>query len=133
MRTRRPAPHYQLKALMITARAQLREQLRHLSTTVLIMTCAKMRPTGDFGDPDYATKVALRRLARRHLQLTEEVTDADGELKELITVAAPHMPALPGVGAEVAGQLLVTAGDTPERLCSEAAFAPLRSRSYPGR
>jgi transposase len=31
----------------------------------------------------------------------------------------------PGVGVEVAGQLLVTAGDNPERLRSEGAFAQL--------
>ena len=115
----------QLKALLITAPAQLREQLRHLSTTMLITTCARMRPIGDLGDPEHATKTALRRLARRHQHLTEEITEADAELKKLITVAAPHMLALPGVGTEVAGQLLVTAGDNPDRLRSEAAFAHL--------
>ena len=115
----------QLKALLITAPAQLRGQLRHLSTTVLITTCARMRPTGVLGDPAHATKTALRRLARRHQHLTEEIVEADAELKELITVAAPHMLALPGVGTEVAGQLLVTAGDNPDRLRSETAFAHL--------
>jgi len=38
---------------------------------------------------------------------------------------APSLLALPGVGLEVAGQLLVTAGDNPDRLTSEAAFARL--------
>jgi transposase len=33
--------------------------------------------------------------------------------------------ALPGVGADVAGQLLATAGDNPDRLRSEASFAHL--------
>ncbi|RYZ31453.1 MAG: IS110 family transposase, partial [Propionibacteriaceae bacterium] len=33
--------------------------------------------------------------------------------------------ALPGVGPEVAGQLLTTAGDNPDRITSEAAFAHL--------
>ena len=32
---------------------------------------------------------------------------------------------LPGVGTEVAGQILITAGDNPDRLHSEAAFAHL--------
>ena len=32
---------------------------------------------------------------------------------------------LSGVGTDVAGQLLVTAGDNPQRLRSEAAFAML--------
>ena len=43
----------------------------------------------------------------------------------MVTGAAPALLALPGVGIEVAGQLLVTAGDNPERLHSEAAFAHL--------
>lgn len=118
----------QLKALLITAPAQLREQLRHLNTTVLIKTCAKMRPTGHLGEPEHATKTALRRLARRHQHLTEEIAEADIELKELVTAAAPHLLALPGVGTEVAGQLLVTAGDNPDRLRSRTFAEPLPSR-----
>ncbi len=39
--------------------------------------------------------------------------------------AAPALLALPGVGTDVAGALLVAAGDNPERLSSEAAFARL--------
>ena len=42
-----------------------------------------------------------------------------------MTAAAPQLLELPGVGVEVAGQLLVTAGDNPERLHSEAGFAHL--------
>jgi transposase len=37
----------------------------------------------------------------------------------------PPLLALPGVGIDTAGQLLVTAGDNPQRLRSEAAFAHL--------
>jgi transposase len=37
----------------------------------------------------------------------------------------PTLVALPGVGIETAGQLLVTAGDNPQRRRSEAAFAHL--------
>lgn len=69
--------------------------------------------------------MALRRLARRYQHLTAEITDADADLKELVTATAPALPALVGVGVEVAGQLLTTAGDNPERLHSEAAFAHL--------
>ena len=39
--------------------------------------------------------------------------------------AAPRLIALPGVGTEVAAQLLTTIGDNPDRLHSEAAFAHL--------
>ncbi|WP_446684964.1 transposase [Lentzea indica] len=37
----------------------------------------------------------------------------------------PSLVSLLGIGTDVAGQLLVTAGDNPERLHSEAAFAKL--------
>lgn len=46
-------------------------------------------------------------------------------LAELTATAAAGLLAKTGVGAEVAGQLLVTAGDNPERLRSEASFAHL--------
>lgn len=71
------------------------------------------------------TKAALRRLARRHQQLTEEIRELDAELAPLVTTAAPTLLALPGVGIEVASQLLSTAEGNPERLRSEAAFAHL--------
>ena len=115
----------QLKALLVTAPAELREQLRGLTTTALIATCARLRPTGDVASPEHATKTALRRLARRHQFLSEEISDADAELHTLVTAAAPRLIALPGVGTEVAGQLLTTVGDNPDRLHSEAAFAHL--------
>ncbi len=99
--------------------------LRALSTTTLIATCARLRPTGDAADPEHATKTALRRLARRHQFLSEEISDADTELRALVTAAAPRLIALPGVGTEIAGQLLTTVGDNPDRLHSEAAFAHL--------
>lgn len=115
----------QLKALLITAPAELREQLRGLTTAKLIDTCARLRPAGNVADPEHATKTALRRLARRHQFLSEEIHDADTELTALVADAAPRLITLPGVGTEVAGQLLTTAGDNPDRLHSEAAFAHL--------
>jgi transposase len=86
----------QLKALLATAPAELREQLQTLSNTKLIATCARLRPTGDIADPAHATKTALRRLARRHQYLSEEISAADTELRTLVTAAAPALIALPG-------------------------------------
>jgi len=111
----------QLKSLLVTAP----EQLRDLTTTALIATCARLRPTGDIASPEHATKTALRRLARRYEYLSKEISEADAELRVLVTAAAPRLIALPGVGPEVAGQLLITLGDNPDRLHSEAAFAHL--------
>jgi len=42
-----------------------------------------------------------------------------------VTAVAPSLIALPGVGTQVAGQILTTVGDNPDRLHSEAAFAHL--------
>ncbi len=91
----------------------------------MITACARLRPADDIGDPEQATKTALRRLARRYQQLTEEITDADTDLHQLVKQVAPTLLALPGVGPEVAGQILTTAGDNPARITSEAAFAHL--------
>ena len=38
--------------MLVTAPEQLREQLRGLTTTALIATCARLRPTGDVADPE---------------------------------------------------------------------------------
>jgi transposase len=42
-----------------------------------------------------------------------------------VAAAGPRLLALQGVGTDVAGQLLTSAGDNPERLRSEASFAHL--------
>ncbi|GAA3635465.1 IS110 family RNA-guided transposase [Microlunatus ginsengisoli] len=115
----------QIKALIISGPPELREQLRHLPTAKIINICARLRPGQQLGDPTQATKTALRRLARRHQQLSEEISDADQDITHLVGEVAPDLLALPGVGPEVAGQLLTSAGDNPDRITSEAAFAHL--------
>jgi transposase len=69
--------------------------------------------------------LALRLLARRHQALTAEITALDSQLERLTAKAAPGLRALVGVGADSAAALLVAAGDNPDRLHSEAAFAML--------
>jgi transposase len=75
--------------------------------------------------PDRRAKLALRSIARRWLQLTQEITALDTHLERLVAMAAPALVAVKGVGTETAAVLLVAAGDNPERLRSEAAFAHL--------
>jgi transposase len=115
----------QARQLLVTAPETLRGQLRGLSAAALAKACARLRPGDDLADPLHATKAALRRLGRRILALTEEIDELETELKTLTAQAAPELLALQGVGADVAGQLLATAGDNPDRLHSEAAFAHL--------
>jgi transposase len=116
----------QIKSLIVTAPDPLREQLRGLKAPALITTCAAWRPDRtDTASPATATRLALRSLARRHQQLTTEITDLDQLLTPLVTAISPHLLAVPGVGTDTAGQLLVTTGENPDRLKSEAAFAML--------
>jgi len=61
----------------------------------------------------------------RHAALSTEIAEFDRALGQVVSEAAPGLLALPGVGTDVAGAHLVAAGDNPERLSSEAAFARL--------
>ena len=115
-----------MQSLITTAGDAPRSKLRNLTPTQLIRTCAALRPDpGNAGDPDTATKIALRSLGRRHQQLTTDIADLDKLINPLIEAINPALCAAYGVGPEVAGQLLVTAGDNPHRLHTEAAFAML--------
>jgi transposase len=67
----------------------------------------------------------LASLGRRALELEDETAHIDTLLAELVDVTAPDLLGLFGIGTDTAAVLLVTAGDNPERLRSEAAFAHL--------
>ena len=74
-------------------------------------------------------KRALSHLARRHTALTAEIAELDRGLHGLVATAAPRLVKISGVGTDVAGALLVAAGDNPERLRCEASFARLCGRT----
>ncbi|GAA1501978.1 IS110 family transposase [Kitasatospora kazusensis] len=115
----------QIRSMLVSAPAALREQVAVLERAALIRTLARLRPGADLSTPLAATKAALRRLARRHQALDDEISELDAEIGPLVRQAAPELLALFGVGPETAGQLLASAGDNPERMRSEAAFAHL--------
>ena len=113
-----------IKALLVTAPAELREQLDGLTTTRLIRQAATLDP-GTLATPTAATMLALGGLARRCQQLDAEISLLTGELDQLTSTAAPKLRQLLGVGPDSAAALLIAAGDNPGRLRSEAAFAAL--------
>jgi transposase len=124
--TARADTQTQMKSLIVTAPDQLRAQLRGLGDRQLIAHCAARRPNlAAAGDPATAAVIALRALARRHQQLSVEIDELDQLIAPLTAAINPTLCALLGVGPDVAGQLLVTAGENPHRLRSEAAFAML--------
>ena len=99
--------------------------MRELTTKKLVTVAARMRPGQDLDDVETATKFALRSVARRHLALSEEIAELDARLERLVAEAAPELISLPAIGTDHAATLLLTVGDNPERLGSEASFASL--------
>lgn len=114
-----------LVSMVRTAPEPLRSQLVSLGQHQLVETAAGLRPSGDLSDPNTATKTALRRIARRCQALAAEISQADHDLTALTAAAAPRLLERHGVGPQVASQLLITAGDNPDRLRNEAAFSLL--------
>jgi transposase len=115
----------QMLALVLTAPGVLRERLRGLAVIDLVAVAARFRRHVDAG-PTEGAKVALRCLARRWQARDAEIAELDGLLAELVAEAAPAgLLDKQGVGTDVAGALLVAAGDHPERLRSERSFAAL--------
>jgi transposase len=114
----------QLHAVVSTAPESLRATLRKLTLAALLLHAYKMRVRQSV-DIVSATRIVLRGLAFRWRQLDHEVALLDDQLESLVKTIAPNLVALRGVGVEVAGALLVAAGDNPERLEREASFAAL--------
>jgi transposase len=112
-----------MKALIVTAPDDLREQLGGLTKDTLPDKCASFRPKGH--TPDAAAKTALRSLARRIHALEDEIKALDTEMADIIKNAAPKLLALQGVGTDVAAALLVAAGDNPTRMKNENSFAAM--------
>ena len=91
----------------------------------LIDACARLRPNPTGHQVTAAAKQALRTLARRHRALSAEINELDAELLALCADANPALLAAPGVGPDTAATLLVTAGDNPQRMATNASFAAL--------
>jgi transposase len=112
----------QARGLIFTAPDDIRARFAKHSTIALVADMAALRPRS--GDAvSYCTKMALRELGRRAEFLDEQIDRLNELLTPLVAVAAPSLLALYGVGPDTAALLLISAGDHPERLRSEAAWA----------
>jgi transposase len=114
----------QLRHLLLTAPEDLRETLRDLPAKQLVERCSRwQRRTPD--SALQATRQAMRCLAHRHQQLSQQITELDRDILRLTQRAAPRLIAEHGIGPESAARLLILAGDNPHRLRSDAALAAL--------
>ena len=115
-----------LHNLVVEAPPELRDQVRHMTRMQMLRTCAAWRPDTDaFRDPVTATRIAIKRLCQRLLDLHDEIGLFDEQIAALVEETVPELTRAQGVGREVAAQLLCTIGDNPERMRSEASFAKL--------
>jgi transposase len=115
----------QIRHLGFTAPSALRERLSGLTVAQVAIEAASLRPRPGTDPVTFATKTSLRILGRRVLALDGELVELDALLTVLVTATAPQLLALHGIGVDTAALLLVTAGDNPQRLRSEASWAHL--------
>jgi transposase len=128
---KRSAREARIKALMqmrhlgITAPEQVRCRLKGLHVSDLVREGTTLG-SGRSADPVIrATRASLSSLAHRIEVLEAEIAALDELLVPLVAAHAPELLALYGVGPDTAAALLIAAGDNPERITSEAAWAHL--------
>jgi transposase len=114
----------QARALILTGPDDLRIRFCDHTPADLVAELASLRPRPG-AVVGYPTRIALRELARRAQFLGGQLQRLDELIIPLVTARAPGLLALYGVGPDTAALLLVAAGDHPERLRSEAAWAHL--------
>jgi len=120
-----------LKALIVTAPADLREHLAGTSDKVLIDRCASLRP-GAVTSPTASAKLALRTLAKRYQALAAEIREHDTILDDLTRSHAPTLRE--GLASARTPQLkwlsslATTLIESTPKLPSPSSAAPVRSR-----
>ena len=120
----RRATLQQLHNTVVAAPEEVRDQVRNLTRMQRLRTCAAWRPdTLGYRDPVVATRLSLKSLARRILDLNDEIADLDRLIGPLVGELAPNLLQLESVGIEIAGEFVVAAGENPDRLRCEASFA----------
>ncbi|MGH7426041.1 MAG: hypothetical protein ACREJP_07715 [Candidatus Methylomirabilales bacterium] len=78
-----------LKATLVTGSEELRAELKPLTDFALVAACASFESADDISDPGDAMRHVLGSLARRWLELHEEIKVHTRHLKAL-TAAAPR-------------------------------------------
>jgi transposase len=115
----------QLRHMVFTATPEIRSEFTGLSPVMLTNKAVALRPREGDNPVKYTTLMTIRALGRRVQYLREETKRLNRMLRPLIRQTAPGLLEVYGVGFDTAAKLLVAAGDNPERIRSEAAWAHL--------
>ena len=113
-----------LKAMLVHATEDLRRETAKKAQKMVARHCAALRPRG-LETPEDANRHALRSIAKRWIALSDEIKDLEAQIEQLVLQRAPHLLDEFGIGVDTAAEILIVAGDNPERIRSEAAFAKL--------
>jgi transposase len=114
----------QARALVLTGPDDVRVRFAGHTAVALVAALASLRPRPG-STVGYATRIALRELGRRAQFPGTQLERLDELIVPLVTTRAPGLLALYGIGPRTAALLLIAAGDHPQRLRSEAAWAHL--------
>ena len=114
----------QIKDLIVTAPHSIRDELRNLKTPARVRIATTWETT-TVVDAATATRYAIGSLARRWTELHNEIKQLEKLIWPLLRQLVPTLLAEHGVGLDVASKLIIAAGENPERLVNEAAFAAL--------
>jgi transposase len=114
----------ELKALVLTAPEEIRQQLRGLSTKALTTHCAKFRDAPQRPVAERCARNTMRAVARRIISFNNEIKTHDEAIYELVNQAAPQLLDEPGIG-HVTAAMFIIAWSHPGRCRNEASFARL--------
>ena len=100
--------------------------LRSMTRMQLIRTLTAWRPDlTPYRQVEEAYRISLKSLARRYLELHDEIADLDDMIGAIVKDLDPELLAQTAIGLNSAAQLVLIVGDNPGRLRSEASFATL--------
>ena len=120
----------QMRALLVTGPSDLRERLRGSTVATLVTTAARLRPA----DPTTvvgATKLALRELARRVLNLEAECQGLEAVLEPLVATTAPDLIAARGGGHRHGRRRCSSPPATTRSACTARPPSPTFAASPP--
>lgn len=115
----------QLRHMVLTATPRIRDKFGGLTAISLANKASTLRPRQGDDPVRNTTLTTIRVLGQRVQYLREETKRLNRLLRPLIRQTAPGLLEVYGVGFDTAAKLLVAAGDNPERIRSEAAWAHL--------
>lgn len=122
--TDRSAAMISMKAMLVHADDTLRRETNRMTPIKLARHLAALRPR-NLETPADSLRHALRSLARRWQHLDSEAKELRASIEALVIRTAPQLLEQFGIGVDTAAEILIVAGDNPERIHSEAAFAKL--------